>query len=149
MCGISGYISRKRITEEELRIMNDTMIHRGPNDNGVMIYPGTSGYSIGLAQRRLAILDLSPLGHQPMESNDGRISLVFISKEQTPQERPTPNPHVRNFIFLLSFRLPYLSHITRGMAGAEGLPKRSRHKGILEMSTFNFLQSICVMNLFA
>ena len=77
MCGICGFISKNRITEDELRTMNDTMIHRGPNDNGVMIYPGTSGYSIGLAQRRLAILDLSPLGHQPMESNDGRISLVF------------------------------------------------------------------------
>ncbi|WP_248405248.1 asparagine synthase (glutamine-hydrolyzing) [Butyrivibrio fibrisolvens] len=77
MCGISGYISRNRITEEELRIMNDTMIHRGPNDSGVEIYPFKDGYNIGFAQRRLSILDLSPLGHQPMHSIDKRISVVF------------------------------------------------------------------------
>ena len=77
MCGICGYISKKRINEEELRIMNDTMYHRGPNDSGVSIYEGRDDYSIGLAQRRLAILDLSPLGHQPMHSANGRITIVY------------------------------------------------------------------------
>ncbi len=77
MCGICGYISKKRITQEELRIMNDTMYHRGPNDSGVEIYEGKDGYCIGLAQRRLSILDLSPLGHQPMHSSNGRITVAF------------------------------------------------------------------------
>jgi asparagine synthase (glutamine-hydrolysing) len=77
MCGICGYVSKKRITEEELRIMNDTMYHRGPDDWGVEIYEGMNDYFVGFAQRRLAILDLSPLGHQPMHSPDGRISVVF------------------------------------------------------------------------
>ncbi len=77
MCGICGYISKNRISEDELRIMNDTMIHRGPDDSGVAIYEDKDGYSVGLAQRRLAILDLSPLGHQPMHSQNGRITLVF------------------------------------------------------------------------
>lgn len=77
MCGICGYISKKRISEEDLRIMNDTMYHRGPNDSGLAIYEGMDGYSIGLAHRRLSILDLSPLGHQPMHSANGRISIVF------------------------------------------------------------------------
>ena len=77
MCGICGYISRKRISEEDLRIMNDTMYHRGPNDSGIAIYEGKDGYSIGFAHRRLSILDLSPLGHQPMHSANGRISIVF------------------------------------------------------------------------
>ncbi len=77
MCGISGFISRNRITEDELRAMNDTMVHRGPDDNGVELYPGHDGYTIGFAQRRLSILDLSPLGHQPMSTKDGRISVVF------------------------------------------------------------------------
>ena len=77
MCGLSGYISRRRITEEQLRAMNDTMVHRGPNDSGVEIYPYKDGYNIGFAQRRLSILDLSPLGHQPMHSIDKRISVVF------------------------------------------------------------------------
>lgn len=77
MCGICGYISKKRISEDELRIMNDTMYHRGPNDSGIAIYEGTDGYSIGLAHRRLSILDLSPLGHQPMHSENGRVTIVF------------------------------------------------------------------------
>ncbi len=77
MCGISGYISKKRITEEELRLMNDTMYHRGPNDSGVELYESKDGYTVGFAQRRLSILDLSPLGHQPMHSADGRLSIVF------------------------------------------------------------------------
>lgn len=57
--------------------MNDTMYHRGPDDAGVEIYEGADGYAIGFAHRRLAILDLSPMGHQPMHSEDKRISVVF------------------------------------------------------------------------
>ncbi len=57
--------------------MNDTMYHRGPDDSGVEIYDGSNGYSIGFAQRRLSIMDLSPLGHQPMHSENGRISVVY------------------------------------------------------------------------
>ena len=77
MCGICGFVSKKRITQEELRIMNDTMYHRGPDDSGVEIFEGREDYAIGLAQRRLAILDLSPLGHQPMHSENGQITVVF------------------------------------------------------------------------
>ena len=43
MCGICGYISKNRISEEQLRAMNDTMYHRGPDDFGVEIYPGKDG----------------------------------------------------------------------------------------------------------
>lgn len=53
------------------------MYHRGPNDSGEEIYPAKGGYSVGLAQRRLSILDLSPMGHQPMHSPDKRISVVY------------------------------------------------------------------------
>ena len=77
MCGICGFFSKNRITLQQLTEMNDTMVHRGPNDSGVEIYPAGSDYTVGLAQRRLSILDLSPLGHQPMNSGDGRVSLVF------------------------------------------------------------------------
>lgn len=77
MCGICGFISKQNITLEQLKKMNDTMYHRGPNDSGEEIYPMKDGYSIGLAQRRLSILDLSPLGHQPMHSPDHRISVVY------------------------------------------------------------------------
>ncbi len=77
MCGICGFFSRNRITEDELRGMNDTMYHRGPDDHGSSLYPAGDGYCVGMAQRRLAIMDLSPLGHQPMESEDGRVVVVF------------------------------------------------------------------------
>ena len=77
MCGICGFVSKQNITREQLKIMNDTMIHRGPDDSGEEIYPIRNGYQVGLAQRRLSIMDLSPLGHQPMHSTNGRISVVF------------------------------------------------------------------------
>ncbi len=53
------------------------MYHRGPDDAGVEIYAAKGDYTVGLAQRRLSIRDLSPLGHQPMHSKDGRVSLVY------------------------------------------------------------------------
>lgn len=77
MCGICGFISKKNITLNDLQAMNDTMYHRGPNDSGQEIHMMKGGFSVGLAHRRLSILDLSDLGHQPMSSPDGRISVVF------------------------------------------------------------------------
>lgn len=77
MCGICGFFSRKFITEQQLREMNDTMFHRGPDDGGEEIFETGTGWQVGLAQRRLSILDLSPAGHQPMHSPDGRLSIVF------------------------------------------------------------------------
>ena len=77
MCGICGFVSKQNITLEQLKSMNDTMYHRGPDDAGEEIYSMKDGYSIGLAQRRLSILDLSPLGHQPMHSENKRISVVY------------------------------------------------------------------------
>ena len=77
MCGICGFVSKDTITIEQLKSMNDTMYHRGPDDSGEEIYPAADGYAVGFAQRRLSILDLSPLGHQPMHSKDKRISVVY------------------------------------------------------------------------
>lgn len=77
MCGICGYISRKNITLEQLKAMNDRMYHRGPDDSGEEIYEMPGGWQVGFAQRRLSIMDLSPLGHQPMHTPDGRVSIVF------------------------------------------------------------------------
>lgn len=77
MCGICGFYGKKNISVEELTTMNDTLYHRGPDDSGVEIYSGKEGFSIGLAQRRLSILDLSPLGHQPMHSADKRVTIAY------------------------------------------------------------------------
>lgn len=77
MCGICGFYSKKRITADQLTEMNNTMYHRGPDDAGVEIFPAREGYMVGLAQRRLSIIDLSVLGHQPMHSADRRLSIVY------------------------------------------------------------------------
>ncbi len=77
MCGICGYISRRVITKDQLTVMNDTMKERGPDDAGTELWELPDGRTLGMAQRRLSILDLSPLGHQPMSTPDGRLHLVF------------------------------------------------------------------------
>src|SRR2546427_8182787 len=52
--------------------MSSTIRHRGPDDEGSYF----SG-PVGMGFRRLSILDLSPLGHQPMSTEDGNLTLVF------------------------------------------------------------------------
>lgn len=76
MCGICGFIGRHEIGEQVLSNMNNTMIHRGPDDSGTELFVMNGAY-VGLAQRRLAILDLSPLGHQPMWSKNRDKVIVF------------------------------------------------------------------------
>ncbi|MCR5675155.1 MAG: asparagine synthase (glutamine-hydrolyzing) [Lachnospiraceae bacterium] len=77
MCGICGFISKRNLTQADLIRMNDTMRHRGPDDAGVEMYAGRGGFTVGLAQRRLAIRDLSPLGHQPMHAATEQLVVVF------------------------------------------------------------------------
>ena len=73
MCGIAGYVAAQPI-EHKLdfnKVLNE-MNHRGPDDQGVhQIGNTTFGF------KRLAILDLSQFGHQPMVSDDGKVVLVF------------------------------------------------------------------------
>lgn len=76
MCGICGFISEKEITTENLKNMNNTINYRGPDSEGIY-FEETDGKKIGLAHKRLAIMDLSPLGHQPMFSEDKNIIVIF------------------------------------------------------------------------
>ena len=78
MCGIAGYLIKNASRDREdssavLKRMADTIVSRGPDDFGV--WHDDSG--IGLAHRRLSILDLSPAGHQPMHSISGRYVIAF------------------------------------------------------------------------
>jgi asparagine synthase (glutamine-hydrolysing) len=77
MCGICGYLSKREYNEQMLVDMNDTMLHRGPNDRGLYQTRMKSGQYLGLAHRRLSILDLSELGHQPMFSDDKSVCIVY------------------------------------------------------------------------
>lgn len=76
MCGICGFITRKEVNIENLQEMNATLIHRGPDDHGEEIYE-VSDWTVGFGHRRLSIMDLSERGHQPMHSQDKRVSIVY------------------------------------------------------------------------
>jgi asparagine synthase (glutamine-hydrolysing) len=66
MCGLSGFVDFKRnSTQGILEAMQQTLLHRGPDDKG-KIFIAQDTFQIGLAHTRLSILDTSPLGHQPM-----------------------------------------------------------------------------------
>src|SRR3989344_2657798 len=70
MCGIAGYVGRG--DREILEKMTDALAHRGPDDAGYFVLG-----NVGLGHRRLSIIDLSPGGHQPMQSADGTVTIVF------------------------------------------------------------------------
>jgi asparagine synthase (glutamine-hydrolysing) len=74
MCGIAGLLTAGRADPALVRRMTDPIAHRGPDDQGV--WTDAEG-GVGLGHRRLSIIDLSPLGHQPMESADGRWVLTY------------------------------------------------------------------------
>jgi asparagine synthase (glutamine-hydrolysing) len=78
MCGISGVLafenSNFQVTAEYLIRMRDTMAHRGPDGAGFWISPDRR---VGLAHRRLSIIDLSLAAAQPMSNQDGSLQIVF------------------------------------------------------------------------
>ncbi|MHB8481563.1 MAG: asparagine synthase (glutamine-hydrolyzing) [Nitrospiria bacterium] len=79
MCGIVGVFSVKEgwsVSENELKVMRDQMVSRGPDDAGIFTHQ-EAGLFVGLGHRRLSIIDLSPLGHQPMSTFDHSYWIVF------------------------------------------------------------------------
>ena len=77
MCGICGFIDRGQGSGELLHEMIDEIRYRGPDDQGTMLEALDSGFRVGLAHCRLAILDLSAAGCQPMKSESGRTVISF------------------------------------------------------------------------
>ena len=77
MCGIAGFWSTRlddATAVQTLRGMTDALVHRGPDDSGAWCDPDTG---VALGHRRLSIVDLSPLGHQPMASRGERFRIAF------------------------------------------------------------------------
>jgi asparagine synthase (glutamine-hydrolysing) len=76
MCGIAGIFHyRDRLRQADLGLlqrMTRSIIHRGPDDEGFFVEG-----SLALGNRRLAIVDVSPAGHQPMQTADGRSCLSY------------------------------------------------------------------------
>jgi asparagine synthase (glutamine-hydrolysing) len=79
MCGINGIINKNKIekslVDKQLALMNNEIVHRGPDDEGYFLNCLDS-YSIGMAMRRLSIIDLST-GKQPIYSEDNQKVIVF------------------------------------------------------------------------
>src|SRR5690348_7786027 len=74
MCGIAGIVGSNRsdhIEEAAVRRMCDAIVHRGPDDDGLL-----ARNNVGLGMRRLSIIDLAG-GHQPIFNEDGSIWIVF------------------------------------------------------------------------
>jgi asparagine synthase (glutamine-hydrolysing) len=85
MCGIAGFSGE--FDRAELESASRLIAHRGPDSSGILVEPGTN---FGLAHTRLAILDLSSLGAQPMESRSGRYVIVFNGEIYNFQELRAP-----------------------------------------------------------
>ncbi len=118
MCGINGLIRlEKDLNTQELEAlstrMSDSIAHRGPDDQGHWADPETG---LVLSQRRLAIIDLSPEGHQPMISADERYVITF-------------NGEIYNFLELRK-PLEERGHIFRGHSDSEVMLAHIQHHGI-------------------
>lgn len=74
MCGIVGLLNYKHDIQSNIEKMKNRMIHRGPDSEGT--YVSEDGL-VALGHRRLAIMDITPTGAQPMKSHDGRYIMVF------------------------------------------------------------------------
>ena len=84
MCGIVGvhyFDPARRVSAEELTVMNDAIVHRGPDDQGIACF----GHS-GIGMRRLSIIDLGG-GHQPIFSDDRQQAIVFNGEAFNFKER--------------------------------------------------------------
>ena len=118
MCGIAGFIdTRGALRAEGLAATGSAMAvslrHRGPDDCGVWVDPAAG---ISLAHRRLAILDLSPAGHQPMLSSCGRLVLVY-------------NGEIYNYAEL-RLELTASGRVFRGQSDSEVLVEACAHWGV-------------------
>ena len=107
MCGIAGFLDASAASaaaEAMARVeaMTGAIAHRGPDDSGTFV---DAEAGIALGHRRLSIIDLSPLGHQPMTSADGRFVITY-------------NGEVYNFAELRA-ELDALGHRFRGGSDTE------------------------------
>ena len=74
MCGIAGILhyNNQPVAHSHIKAMTDILYHRGPDGEGHYI-----DRFLGLGHRRLAIIDLSPAGHQPMQTADGHFVMTY------------------------------------------------------------------------
>lgn len=128
MCGICGqfnYRDGAPVEAESIRRMNRTIVHRGPDDEGYYL----SG-ALGLGFRRLAILDLSPAGHQPMSDQSKRVWVVF-------------NGEIYNFRELRA-ELEALGHVFRSQCDTEVIVEGYKQWGESVLNRFNGMFGLAI-----
>jgi asparagine synthase (glutamine-hydrolysing) len=114
MCGIVGILAKnydKEFLQQDLEAGIESLRHRGPDDRGIWM----NNTGLGFGHTRLSILDLSPLGHQPMVSADGRYVIVF-------------NGEIYNFVEIRQ-RLSTLGHSFSGSGDTEVILQAFREWG--------------------
>ena len=158
MCGIAGIfnLDGQPISVHQLRCMADLLRHRGPDDEGYALFNTRSGRAahykgpdspqaldlsdiravetsdadLGLAERRLAILDLSPSGHTPMRSADGQLTICF-------------NGEIYNYIELRA-ELAALGHAFRSTGDTEVLLAAYQEWGERCVERFNGMWAFAI-----
>jgi len=132
MCGITGYWARRGDPAAwiaDLPASVAALRARGPDDQGVWV---RSGGRVGLGHTRLSILDLSPLGHQPMRSPDGALTMVF-------------NGEIYNFAAVRG-ELEALGHRFRSSGDSEVLLAGLQEWGVKAVDKFVGMFAIAVWN---
>jgi asparagine synthase (glutamine-hydrolysing) len=129
MCGIAGVITTgsSRIEREHLSHMARAIAHRGPDGEGVWV---NDEQTVGLVHRRLAIIDISDRGHQPMASADGRYVIVY-------------NGEVFNFLELRR-ELTALGSQFRSDSDTEVVVEAWRHWGKKMLLRFNGMWALAI-----
>jgi asparagine synthase (glutamine-hydrolysing) len=132
MCGITGYWARRGDPSPWLADLSasvESLKRRGPDDSGVWVRPGGR---VALGHTRLSILDLSPLGHQPMRSPDGSLTMVF-------------NGEVYNFAVVRA-ELEALGHRFRSSGDSEVILAALQEWGVKAVDKFVGMFAIAVWN---
>jgi asparagine synthase (glutamine-hydrolysing) len=118
VCGIVGIVrfdaNGGRVRPEEISAMTRSIEHRGPDDEGQLVEDG-----VGIGMRRLAIVDLSPTGHQPLFNETGTVAVVF-------------NGEIYNHRDLRS-HLEVSGHVFRGTSDTEALVHGYEELGPVEL----------------
>ena len=129
MCGIAGVLTEGRspLERRELSALASALAHRGPDGEGIWVSPDGRA---GLVHRRLAILDTSELGHQPMHSADGRYTIVF-------------NGEIYNFIELRQ-QLQQLGSVFHSDSDTEVILEAWRHWGLAMLPRFNGMWALAI-----
>lgn len=127
MCGIAGLIGERPVNRDAVAAMTALQAHRGPDDDG--LWAAQDGRVV-LGHRRLAVIDPTPAGHQPMLCAEGRLALVF-------------NGEIYNYLEIAA-RLENEGVVLRSRGDTEVLLAAFRHWGPKALESLNGMFAFAV-----